>query len=867
MSGESPVVELYDVNGNPLAVQNGVAIPASTPALMVAGSDGTNSRYITIDGSGHPVIVGAGVAGTPSGGVVSIQGVTSGTVVPISGTVTSNIGTTGGLALDTTVSGLQVSQGSTTSGQKGGLTLGAVTTSAPAYTTAQTSPLSLTTAGALRIDGSAVTQPISGTVTANIGTTNGLALDTSVNGILVAQGSTTSGEKGPLIQGAVTTSAPAYTTAQTSPLSLTTAGALRIDGSAVTQPVSGTVTSNQGTANSLANAWSTKITDTTNGPAAVKAASTAAVATDQALVVAISPNNSVGVSVSSGAADTTASGSLGALNANVQIALTGLSGVGMLLAAGTLIGTIVPEVSMDGGTTWVSNFFADATTGNRVSSIVFASSNTVTTRTILAAAGASHARVRVSAFTSGTATCNLRATIFQNTSLLSEGVTNTSIIPPTSILTSAISYGVTRNPRVDRFGHVRNAVETLLFFDSVEDRLSASINPLIWSTNTSNMTVNQSSSISAGITLNNGSSAAASAFAIISSNKFFQIMNHGPIKVSFRAQFIQSSTNSVLELGIGKPTNGRLQPQLVDGAFFRFNSSQASSAIFTTSSTDQSTIITPTLSTSQYYNFIIYVDETSAQFIIESTPGVPIFNTSFTVPVGDGAQFSTNHLPVFARVYNLSSAPASAPQILIRQVTATVMDLSTNKSWEHQSSSSGKLFTFDPVAFTSTSNLAAAAGPTAGTPSNTAALFTSLGGEYICNATVTSENLLSVFAYTIPTNYSFNLTDIFIPAPVVQGAATATTATNIQFAVVANCGSTNINTGGGQLFTIPGTFVAASGTAIGASFSGNTCIFTPKTPIVCNPGSVLHIAYKIYLGTATASSKYRGSVTVVGYFE
>lgn len=43
----------------------------------------------------------------------------------------------------------------------------------------------------------------------------------------VAQGSTTSGQTGPLIQGAVTTSAPSYTTAQTSPLSLDTAGNVR----------------------------------------------------------------------------------------------------------------------------------------------------------------------------------------------------------------------------------------------------------------------------------------------------------------------------------------------------------------------------------------------------------------------------------------------------------------------------------------------------------------------------------------------------------------------------------------------------------------------------------------------------------------
>lgn len=81
---------------------------------------------------------------------------------------------------------------------------------------------------------------VSGTVTSNIGTTNGLALDATVSGLHVAQGSTTSGQTGELIQGAVTTSVPSYTTGKTNPLSLTLAGGLRVDGSATTQPVSGT---------------------------------------------------------------------------------------------------------------------------------------------------------------------------------------------------------------------------------------------------------------------------------------------------------------------------------------------------------------------------------------------------------------------------------------------------------------------------------------------------------------------------------------------------------------------------------------------------------------------------------------------------
>lgn len=76
--------------------------------------------------------------------------------------------------------------------------------------------------------------------------------------------------------------------------------AWKVDGSAVTQPVSGTVTANAGTnlntsalaldATLTGGTQRVKLTDGTNN-AAVKAASTAPVATDPALVVALSPNS------------------------------------------------------------------------------------------------------------------------------------------------------------------------------------------------------------------------------------------------------------------------------------------------------------------------------------------------------------------------------------------------------------------------------------------------------------------------------------------------------------------------------------------------------------------------------------------------
>lgn len=96
-----------------------------------------------------------------------------------------------------------VAQGSTTSGQTGGLTQAAALSSAPTYSNGTTNPLTTDLSGALRV---------------NVTTALGLAA-----------GSTTSGQTGSMIMGAVTTTAPSYTTAQTNYLSLTTAGATRSD--------------------------------------------------------------------------------------------------------------------------------------------------------------------------------------------------------------------------------------------------------------------------------------------------------------------------------------------------------------------------------------------------------------------------------------------------------------------------------------------------------------------------------------------------------------------------------------------------------------------------------------------------------------
>lgn len=165
MSGESPAVVLYDASGNPLATAPGSA-PSS--ALSIQGISGATAVLVSQSGTWantvtqataanlNATIVGTTAAGSgASSGLVTIQGNASGTPVPITGSIT---------ATNPSVSntGAAVPSEATFIG-------GQVQILQSSLTTGDLYPLSLTTAGLLRVDGSNVTQPVSGTITANAG--------------------------------------------------------------------------------------------------------------------------------------------------------------------------------------------------------------------------------------------------------------------------------------------------------------------------------------------------------------------------------------------------------------------------------------------------------------------------------------------------------------------------------------------------------------------------------------------------------------------------------------------------------------------------------------------------------------------------
>lgn len=211
----------------------------------------------------------------------------------------------------------------------------------------------VTGANALKVDNSAVTQPVSA-----------IAL--------------------PLPTGAATAAKqPALGTAGTastdvlSVQGITSMTPLKIDGSAVTQPISGTITANAGTNLNT---------------------SALALETGGNLAAAKSDLDSIKSSL----VDASTTGSISALNGTVAIALLGGQCTWVVEITGTFSGTLTFQISTDGATTW-----------NNISGHLTGSSTISQTATAAGVwrgnvAGATNFQVIMSAYTSGTANITLR---------------------------------------------------------------------------------------------------------------------------------------------------------------------------------------------------------------------------------------------------------------------------------------------------------------------------------------------------------------------------------------------------------------------------------------------------------------------------
>lgn len=259
-TGVNPTGSVYASQGDITSV-NGISVNvglgnASTGTQRIAVSNDSYESQATSDQSSTPGRVMV-IAGNGSGGYLPLNEDNAGrlnvnvTTGAFTGNTTQIAGVsivTGGIGGTQAVGG-NVAAGSTVSSSVNPIPIagsdyggtpairGLKVDSSGSAAVAIVGTPAVSGSGTFTVSG-AVT--VSGTVTSNAGTnlnTSALALETGGNlagaksdldSLTPAQASTTSGQKGTLVQCAVTTSAPTYTTAQTDPLSCDTAGSVRV---------------------------------------------------------------------------------------------------------------------------------------------------------------------------------------------------------------------------------------------------------------------------------------------------------------------------------------------------------------------------------------------------------------------------------------------------------------------------------------------------------------------------------------------------------------------------------------------------------------------------------------------------------------
>jgi hypothetical protein len=241
---------------NPSIGSNGQPIPSSS--TLIAGSNGGNQVPVKVNSAGD-IQVDIASSALPSGAATAAkQDTGNASLASIDGKLSSPMPIQGGNSTAVKVDGSAVTQpvsgtvavSSIPSIPAGSNAIGSVSVSnLPATQPVSGSvsvsnfPATQPVSGSVSVSNFPATQAVSGTVTANIGTTNGLALDATVANVQGSVSGGTAGTKSDLVGGVYNSSAPSLTTGQQAALQLDSSGNLKVIQPDVT--ASGTITSTQ----------------------------------------------------------------------------------------------------------------------------------------------------------------------------------------------------------------------------------------------------------------------------------------------------------------------------------------------------------------------------------------------------------------------------------------------------------------------------------------------------------------------------------------------------------------------------------------------------------------------------------------------
>ena len=432
-----------------------------------------------------------------------------------------------------------------------------------------------------------------------------------------------------------------------------------------------------------------------------------------------------------------------------------------------------------------------------------------------------------------------------------------------------------KSPEATHDYRLRVGVDCPLFNHSFEGTIVATDR---FNQSLSTMTVAQASGF---LSLNSGNATASGNYAIVTTRRTFPILGTYQLYANmFIREANETATNAVSEWGLGYAATTAAP---TDGAFFRRASGGQLVAVVNFAGSESGTTAnitttnvppgdgTGSYNPSESNRYLIAVGSGAVNFWINDT-------LVATIPTAGtrGIPVSSSEQQVFARVYN-SGVASAGRRVELGFLTVEMGDTNSGKPWGHVMAGmgAGAYQTQPGTAVAQLANWANSAAPASATLSNTAASYTTPGGQYQFAATATNETDWALFAYQVPVGTNalagktLYIQSIRIGEMLVTGAA-GVNATMFFWAVGVGSSAVSLAT------TDAATTVSPKRVSLGSqSFLASAPVGTVSpgfevtfdAPLVVPNGCFLHIILKQLNGAATASLVFRGTVQVNGYFE
>jgi len=437
--------------------------------------------------------------------------------------------------------------------------------------------------------------------------------------------------------------------------------------------------------------------------------------------------------------------------------------------------------------------------------------------------------------------------------------------------------------RLDSVGTVRAGDPAIRFVDPIELNMTTTTGNL-WVQSLTTM----AASVGSGVKTYNSASTTTTTTGVmdVSLQRFDRrpgrLIRHRVRAMAKWGTTVGAGTNGVVDFGFGAPAS-QTALAVTDGVFWRVTAAGALSLVHALSTAETTLVTLGTFSSGvitsdgsvsgfvngqsvrvdSYYQWEIVIgdDYVFAQIVDTETGSVIFENTYHQVRTAIG-HVQASHVAVFNRVFN-SGAATTACQLLVTHLTVEQLDGALGMTLDDMLAGLQRTSNSVPTTQVQAANYANSAAPASATLSNTAAGYTTLGGQFQFAAVAGAETDYALFGFTVPSPYRFRCKRIIISA-FNMGAAVATTAHLLQWFVSHNAATINLSTGTQWRETIGAQGIATGGT-VGQPFTPPTLDWTGNK--VTEPGRLIIIGLKMPVATATASQIIRGTVLVDGFFE